>query len=154
MTKYSTQAPAATTHLRELRVCVGHFTKMRGAGRKGYDGMRTYTDALTPLLRDTWTAQRSLFELAPEAGAVRPSRGLCDRGQRGGTTPAGVPPEDVQHLVPSRLLGDGIARLIVFTQAVLEKGHGWTDGLECRGPMDASTASSAMPRVSVQAMTS
>ena len=96
--------------------------------------MRTYTDALTPLLQGTWTAQYSLFELAPEAQVLfDPVEDCVIAANAAARRLLACRPEDVQHLVPSRLLGDGIARLIVFTQAVLEKGHGWTDGLECRG---------------------
>ena len=80
-----------------------------------------------------WPGTETLFESAPEAqllldpyadrvlaanaAARRLLYGACD---------------SMVPLVVSRLLGAGLEHLVVFTQAVLEKGESWTDKLHYR----------------------
>ncbi len=75
-----------------------------------------------------------LFELAPEpqmlidpyadrvllANAALRALVACDA-------------DDLAMLSPRRLVGEQVADLIVFTEAVLEKGQAWSDGLQCCG---------------------
>ncbi|MGY2233702.1 sigma 54-interacting transcriptional regulator [Pseudomonas gingeri] len=43
----------------------------------------------------------------------------------------GYPRQELLELPVSKLFGHQLADLIVFTQAVMDKGRGWTDGLSC-----------------------
>ena len=43
----------------------------------------------------------------------------------------GYPRQDLLELPVSKLFGHQLADLIVFTQAVMDKGRGWTDDLSC-----------------------
>ena len=43
----------------------------------------------------------------------------------------GYPRHEILELTVTRLFGHALAELIVFTQAVLEEGKGWTDSLTC-----------------------
>ncbi|MCG6967590.1 MAG: sigma 54-interacting transcriptional regulator [Chromatiaceae bacterium] len=96
-------------------------------------------DPSAALCGDAWPGSGALFELAPEAQTlIDPYADRMLAANAAARRLFACTPQEVPRLVPSRLLGDGIARLIVFTQAVLEKGHAWTDGLDCRG-LDGET---------------
>jgi len=81
------------------------------------------------------TAQ-SLFELSPEAQLViDPYADRVLAANAAACQLLGCEGRDFDDLPVSRLLAGGHARLIVFTQAVLEKGRAWTDNLSCRDPL-------------------
>jgi len=74
-----------------------------------------------------------LFELSPEAQIlIDPYADRVLEANAAARRLLACDVAEVDTLVPSRVLGNGVARLIVFTQAVMEKGHAWTDGLVCR----------------------
>ncbi|WP_191864305.1 PAS domain-containing protein, partial [Pseudomonas viridiflava] len=43
----------------------------------------------------------------------------------------GYPRQELLKLPVSKLFGHQLADLIVFTQAVMDKGHGWSEDLSC-----------------------
>jgi len=75
-----------------------------------------------------------LFEQSPEAQLlVDPYGDRLLAANAAACQLLGYPCEQLLSLPPSRLHGEGLAGLVVFTQAVLDQGHGWTDELTCHG---------------------
>lgn len=73
-----------------------------------------------------------LFEHSPEAQAlIDPFADRLLAANAECRTLLGCGSDDLHGLVPSRLFGEQTAELIVFTEAVLEKGSGWSDALQC-----------------------
>jgi PAS domain S-box-containing protein len=74
-----------------------------------------------------------LFEQAPEAQLlIDPYADRVLAANAAARQLLGYSQEAFGTLSASHLHVDGLAGLIVFTQAVLEQGRGWTDGLSCR----------------------
>ena len=74
-----------------------------------------------------------LFELAPEAQLLMdPHADRLLAVNAAGRDLLGYGIDELADLTPSHLIGSAIADFIVFTQAVLEKGRAWSDGLTCR----------------------
>ncbi len=74
-----------------------------------------------------------LFELAPEAQLlIDPFADRVLAANAAFRRMMGFSTDEACDVVPSHWLGEGIADLIVFTQAVIETGRGWTDTLRCR----------------------
>ncbi|WP_078120840.1 sigma 54-interacting transcriptional regulator [Thiosocius teredinicola] len=74
-----------------------------------------------------------LFELAPEAQVViDPFADRLLAANAAFRRMMGFSTDEVCEVVPSHWLGEAIADLIVFTQAVIETGSGWTNSLRCR----------------------
>jgi len=84
---------------------------------------------------DNWppAAWQDLFELAPEAQLlVDPYADRVLAANAAARQLLACDGPQVAALSPSRLYGEVMAGLVVFTQAVLEQGRAWTDGLSCR----------------------
>ena len=72
----------------------------------------------------------TLFESAPEAQLLLdPYADSVLAANAAARRLLGFAAERMPQLTASRLLGAGLDQLVVFTQAVLEKGEGWTDRL-------------------------
>ncbi len=79
------------------------------------------------------TGHDALFELSPEAQLlIDPHANRLLMANAASRRLLGYTQEDLLSLSPSDLYGEDLAALVVFTQAVLEQGHAWTDGLSCR----------------------
>jgi PAS domain S-box-containing protein len=88
-------------------------------------------DNVSPAVR------RHLFELAPEAQLlVDPYADRVLAANAAARQLLACDQQQVATLSPSRMHGEVMAGLVVFTQAVLEQGRGWTDGLSCRALND------------------
>ncbi|MCB1723168.1 MAG: sigma 54-interacting transcriptional regulator [Chromatiaceae bacterium] len=75
----------------------------------------------------------TLFESAPEAQLLLdPYADSVLAANAAARRLLGFAAERMPQLTASRLLGAGLDQLVVFTQAVLEKGEGWTDRLYYR----------------------
>lgn len=89
--------------------------------------------ATSPPLDAAGEQSERLFELAPGAQVlIDPYADRLLTANAAARSLIGCKAEDVPGIVPSRLLGGELARLVVFTQAVLEKGSAWSDSLMCR----------------------
>jgi PAS domain-containing protein len=90
---------------------------------------------VTPgLARADTMSMEELFERSPDAHVVIDPYG--DRvlaGNAAFRALIGCSREGLASLSLRRLAGDQVAQLIVFSEAVLEKGEGWTDTLSLRG---------------------
>jgi len=74
-----------------------------------------------------------LFELAPVAQVlVDPYADRLLAVNAAARRLIGCEAQEVSSMLPSHLMGEEFAHLIVFTQAVLEKGTAWSDSLSCR----------------------
>jgi PAS domain S-box-containing protein len=74
-----------------------------------------------------------LFDQAPEAQLVLdPYRDRVLRANAAAEQLLGYGAADWPALAFSQLVGDALAGLVAFTQAVLEQGRGWTDQLGCK----------------------
>lgn len=96
------------------------------------DGI-TYSLAATERFTLPGLSSDDLFELAPEAQVlIDPHADRVLAANAAFRRMMGFSVEQAAEVVPSRWLGEGIADLIVFTQAVIETGRAWTDTLRCR----------------------
>ncbi|MGB5254677.1 MAG: sigma 54-interacting transcriptional regulator, partial [Sedimenticolaceae bacterium] len=75
-----------------------------------------------------------LFELAPEPQMlIDPYADRVLLANAALRALVACPADDLVTLSPRRLVGEQVADLIVFTEAVLEKGQAWSDALQCCG---------------------
>ena len=89
--------------------------------------------ATSPPLDAAGEQSERLFELAPVAQVlVDPYADRLLAVNAAARRLIGCEAQEVSSMLPSHLMGEEFAHLIVFTQAVLEKGTAWSDGLSCR----------------------